>query len=191
MTHQVSTWKMACPVKGSSRYSRDTRECSRILWDDILWVQRREATEGVTFLVEFLHDWVRDAASPAPRTPLRLTAHLVQRLHSYVGRTSRSGGYVELTEEESAALTRLPEWIMSVPLEAFRVVELGFNGAGEVCKVAFTLRAGDVWRAVGATPPRGRERFVLFVCVGADGGVKTLYMTPRFKGGASSGSVPR
>jgi hypothetical protein len=73
---------------------------------------------------------------------------------------------VEITSEEF-------EFINNVSLETFvhkweaKLVELGFNKFNEICKAAYVLHL-----------PSGR---FLFFCVGMDNGLKTLYVTSKFK----------
>ena len=74
--------------------------------------------------------------------------------------------HVEVTPEEF-------DFINTVSLETFihnweaKLVEIGFNKYGEICKAAYVLHL-----------PSKR---VLFFCVGMDNGLKTLYVTPEFK----------
>jgi len=160
-----------------------------MLRGDILRAVAHEKKCGHHRLLDFIGSWTVETTATEPIAPMRVTRHLERRLGEYVGRRSRDGAYVELVAEEKEALVEMPSWLRDVPASALRVVELGFNCCGQVCKVAYTLLARDMWRARGRDPPPGREMFVLFICVGADGGAKTLYMTPRFKGHASYGTV--
>lgn len=98
---------------------------------------------------------------------LRKTHHLVeQRLKPYVNKVSRSKAYVEVTPEEYA-------WVQQARFEppicdgTAQLVEVGFNSDRRVCKAGYVLKM-----------PSGRH---LFLCVGMDGGIKTLYVTPHFK----------
>ncbi len=93
------------------------------------------------------------------------THHVIEdRLKPYVNKPV--GKTVEITPEEY-------KFISTTKLEKFvhnreaKLVELGFNKFGEICKAAFTMYL-----------PSGR---VLFFCVGMDNGLKTLYVTPTFK----------
>ena len=77
-----------------------------------------------------------------------------------------NNGDVEITPEEF-------DYINTVSLETFvhnweaKLVELGFNKYNEICKAAYVLQLPS-------------SRF-LFFCVGMDNGLKTLYITPKFK----------
>ena len=96
---------------------------------------------------------------------IQKTHHVIEeRLKLYVNKPINDT--VEITPEEY-------EFLNATPLETFvhnwdaKLVELGFNIFGEICKAAYTMYL-----------PSGR---VLFFCVGMDHGLKTLYVTPQFK----------
>ena len=95
-----------------------------------------------------------------------------ERLKPYVNlpiiimNESKSATDVEITPEEF-------DFINKVSLDSFvhnweaKLVELGFNKFNEICKAAYVLHL-----------PSSR---VLFFCVGMDNGLKTLYVTSKFK----------
>ena len=92
--------------------------------------------------------------------------HENANVRRYLGKQSRCGTYVELMHEE------VKEVLSREVLLGSRPVEVGFNSEGKVCKVAYV-------KVLKAT---GRH---LFMAVGADGGIKTWYVTPEFKDRAS------
>ena len=87
-----------------------------------------------------------------------------ERLESYVNKLSKHGTYVEVLPEELPELKNVAK-LMAKP--DLRVVEIGFNRDEQVCKVGLTVSLST-------------ER-VAFLCVGMDGGLKTMYVTPEFK----------
>ena len=129
---------------------------------------------------------------------LHFTNHLLQRLKSYVNKPSQCGRYIECLPEEF-------KWMSEVKLEKYiflkpkgneyssKVVELGWNDCGEICKVSYSfkipsciykkkyiynlLKLPDSSLKTGSGDP---ERW-LFLCVGIDGGIKTAYITNGYK----------
>jgi hypothetical protein len=98
---------------------------------------------------------------------LRQTRHFFdERLRQYVNKPSRNGRYIELTSNEYTEIltTNLEHEIIS---RNASLVELGFNGQGQICKAAYVYQLKSL-------------RF-LFFCVGMDYGLKTAYVTPKFK----------
>jgi len=99
--------------------------------------------------------------------PFKFRHHaLVQRLRDYQGRRSRCGCYVELygvEAEEIMGYTRV-----APDPGKIRVVEIGLNCDREVCKIAIVLY------------PNVCNRY-LFLCLGMDSGLKTMYLSPYYK----------
>ena len=146
--------------------------------------------------------WVRTAQ-------LKTTAHLVQdRLLPYVNKMSRNGQYVELYPEEYHWIRHMiynfcdrpgetvstaigPGETVSTYSEKFDLVELGFNKFNQVCKIGLVLDLSPFIQypmetnIVDVKPPcllpvKSTTRY-LFLCLGLDCGIKTLYVTPYFK----------
>lgn len=139
--------------RGSAAFRRATSEVRRWDWRDI--AERPSAAEaGAAFLQRLLR-------SGGPFTRL----HHADNVKRYLGKRSRCATYVELLEEEVSAVTDFRATMSGVEQ---RLVEVGFNEKGEACKAAY----------VCTLPATGR---VLFTALGADGGVKTWYITPKFK----------
>lgn len=107
---------------------------------------------------------------------LCMTKHLRDRLSRYINRPSLCGTYLELYPREFGWLLSLPRWLQSgLP---FEIVEIGFNQEREICKVALVINVAHLEsRFLG----RSLTSRVLFVCIGTDGGIKTLYISPSFK----------
>ncbi len=97
--------------------------------------------------------------------PYRRTHSIRNRLQKYINKPSRDGSYIEVLPEEVDELQDLPGLVKHTDL---RLVEVGFNRWNEICKVAYTT----------ALESSGR---VCFLCMGLDGGLKTFYVTPKFK----------
>ena len=93
--------------------------------------------------------------------------HFLQRLHLYLDKQSRNASYVELLPQEYTILQQLDVWLKKHK-PPFRVVEVGLNAAYDICKVAVVLLLPETQRH-------------LFLCIGADRGLKTMYVTPEFK----------
>lgn len=147
------TWAKAGGLdRRSAEFAAATQETAR-------WDYRQIASKGLQpALMAFLQG-VLDSGGPW------MQRHQEQNVFRYLGRPSRCGTYVELLEEEVDAV-RNPSTILKGG--DVSPVELGFNAAGEACKVAYTVRI----------PASGR---VLFIAIGVDAGVKTFYVTPTFK----------
>jgi len=103
----------------------------------------------------------------AMKSQWRWTQHLQDRVKGYVNRPSRDGTYTELFEKEYEFLQNIQDWKARAP---WRLVQLGFNQEQEVCKIGL----------VTVFPPCVSTRW-LFLCLGADMGIKTLYVTPTYK----------
>jgi len=98
---------------------------------------------------------------------LTMTKHLNERLDQYVNRPTRNGKSVELFPEEREQLRTLTTWLPKTPDGHLNITELGFNEDGEICKIALTTYL--------------RSRRVLFMCLGMNAGIKTIYVTDKFK----------
>jgi hypothetical protein len=128
-----------------------------------------------------LDHWGRNILAVVVAPRIRKTDHKIQRLLSYVNSLSRCGTYIEVLPEEAKHLDNIAQWLprkcrevdaLKKPL--CRVVELGFNSNREICKIAVTI---DI-STMSQKPPGSR---VLFVCLGMDGGIKTMYVNEGFK----------
>lgn len=150
---------VTAPV-GSPAYRRQTDECARANYQLLDRVRCASPAHIDQPVHEFLCDGVRN---------WRCTRHLAQRLHGYVNQLSRNQRYVELYPEEFRLLTSLPTWMpQTLSTRTYQLVQLGWNANAEVCKVGL----------VTCLPTTQRW---LFLCLGADLGVKTMYVTPTFK----------
>lgn len=96
---------------------------------------------------------------------LRLTNHLQNRLHSYIDKPSRCGKYTELYPIEFNSIVNINKWFDA---SAALIVEVGWNQWRDICKVGFVVQLTATGR-------------YLFLCVGADRGIKTMYVTPDYK----------
>lgn len=129
-------------------------------------------TINKTKAVDVLEGLVRKEIIPK----IRITQHLQTRLDNYLNKKSRDGSYIELYADERKHLMDMPRWLEKQP---FQVVEVGFNSDKEICKVALTTRFYEYGRRT------------VFLCLGMDGGIKTVYVTPRFKyRGYYQGPIP-
>lgn len=137
-----------------------TNECARANYQLLGRVKRASPTHIDQPVHQFLCDGV---------SRWRCTRHLTQRLHDYVNQTSRNNGYIELYPEEHTLLTSLSTWMPgALAARRYQLVQLGWNANAEVCKVGL----------VTCLPITRRW---LFLCLGADLGLKTMYVTPTFK----------
>ena len=140
-------------VRGSPAFREATREVRR--WD---WRTLRDTAGAGAVATGFLEDLVRRGG---PWTRI----HQMDNLQKYLGKTSRCGTYTELLPEEVDEVARMGTTLSATQPQP---VELGFNAVGCVCKAAYVTRLHST----------GRH---LFLAIGADGGLKTWYITPEFK----------
>jgi hypothetical protein len=150
-------------LPGSKTYQQDTQECSRINyqtlqdWDYFVRDQDTKCHFGHAI----------DTFFPRLVPKLRITRHLQERLRGYVDCLSKNGDYYELLPTEYEYLQNLRDRIAEQNLY---LVQIGFNQRSEICKIAWVTQF----------PAYVSNRW-LFLCVGTDGGVKTLYVTPEYK----------
>lgn len=102
---------------------------------------------------------------------LKLTKHLMQRTANYENVKSRCKTYVELFPEERAIIESIVDKF--VPSTSCKIVELGLNSLGNVCKIALLIPL-DQWLNNGT-------KRKLFMVIGCDGGIKTFYVVPDLK----------
>jgi len=119
--------------------------------------------------------------------------HILSRVVEYHLRKSRpekSTGrtYLEVTtpEKEILGSAEAGGCFFNEAMESgdFKVVEVGYNSRGEVCKVGVVLMS-PIYQERCLERSRcshgGFEKRILFACVGTDRGVKTFYITPGYK----------
>lgn len=134
------------------------------------------------------------------------TCHAKERMKQYINKCSDGnydGGYIELYESEAKFLKN-PKHLVN-HLKNAECVEIGLNKYGKVCKVSFVLdlvehfpflysdrdvtdSMDDVIERFNKFTVKDKSRF-LFLCVGVDGGIKTVNITPRRKIKESYGGV--
>lgn len=166
------------PDKKSEAYLRLTKEEERYDYRQISRLVR-EQWHLMGGVFEWLYSILRNGGDDR-RSFVHSTRHLLEhRLKFYLFRRSRNGAYIELYPEEYAWLMDLPRHLgrREVLVES-GVAELGLNYLRQVCKVSLVVPlhtvAGEIYRE------RRGDRY-LFVCLGMDGGIKTLYVTNGFK----------
>lgn len=98
---------------------------------------------------------------------LNMTEHSLSRLKTYINKKSRCNTYTELLPSEYQQLKNIDEFIFN-QFGNIQIVEIGLNEQKYVCKLAFVCHFPDTKR-------------VAYICIGMDGGVKTVYVTPTFK----------
>jgi hypothetical protein len=102
---------------------------------------------------------------------LRLTHHLKERLQGYVHKMSRCNTYIEMYPSEYSYLQTVGTWFSTMIKEGtYCLVQLGWNAQKEICKIGLVTRL-----------PLGVTGRWLFLCIGADMGIKTMYITPEYK----------
>lgn len=106
---------------------------------------------------------------------LTLTTHLWLRTWQYKGTLSKCGNYIELYENETLLMQRLPDLLNYK--SQYEVVEIGFNHKKQVCKLALLLPFSQ-WLTYEEPKLETRK---LFLLVGCDGGLKTFYSVPDIK----------
>lgn len=109
---------------------------------------------------------------------LKFTKHATQRLMSYVGKVSEKPWngeeYIELYSQEFDFLKKVSN--MQSLLKHCKRVELGLNRFGKVCKVSYVLDLTEHCPQLYSN--QGHESRWLFFCVGVDGSIKTINITP-------------
>lgn len=98
--------------------------------------------------------------------PFMRTHSIRNRLKQYINKPSRDRTYVEVLPTEVDELRNQLSTLMTH--DDLRLVEVGLNRQEEICKMAFTTTLASSGR-------------VVFLCIGMDGGLKTFYVTPKFK----------
>lgn len=145
-------------------YTLETHEVYRVMLRALLRDDRLRRGPAPS-LYSAASRWIRLGHTPR----LRITHHLADRLRGNIGKRSLCRTYVELTRAEHDMLMNVSDWWETARFHA-TVVEVGLNDARRVCKVACVVPL--------RTPSR---RVHMFICIGVDGGVKTIYLTPKFK----------
>ena len=148
----------------SFQYKQLTTEVCRIDHNVI-----RQLFEQHPLILEPVVKWKNNAT-------LKQTRHFVSdRLNKYLGQPSRNGQYMELYPEEFNFLQALdvnyPHLVQNTD-----IVEIGFNANDQVCKVGLVMELNPFVRYNQPVPTR-----YLFLCLGLDCGIKTIYVTPFFK----------
>lgn len=132
----------------------------------------QSATSSLKTLLSRIELWVRNVLLKSDsEAPLRMTRHVMQRLDEYENRMSRCGRFVELYSDEKSILQRLPQHLSAQT--DFKVVEVGLNAAEDVCKIALLVPLDQLMR-------KNTHR-KLFLLVGCDGGVKSMYVVSGLK----------
>lgn len=123
-------------------------------------------------LLHRIESWVRFVLlNPRSNAPLRITRHVAERLNEYENRMSRCGKFVELYSDEKAILEQLPKHLNSSA--QFKIVEVGLNASKDVCKIALLVPLDQLMRK--------KTKRKLFLLVGCDGGLKSMYVVDGFK----------
>jgi len=102
---------------------------------------------------------------------LRLTRHLRERLVTYRDRVARNGKFIELYDDEVQLALQLPERMKHDC--QYELVEIGLNRYGNVCKLGLIV-------PLSPFVPQAEHR-KLFLLVGCDGGLKSLYAVQGYK----------
>lgn len=120
----------------------------------------------------------------------RWTRHLKHRIHQYHLRPSRDKRrYLEVTTPEKHILGNIQTGTQFInqTLEngEFKIVELGWNIDNELCKFGIVLLSPMYtndrnldWETLG---DKNEFRRIMFLCIGLDRGLKTMYFTPGYK----------
>lgn len=137
------------------------------LTTEVVRIDFREISKMSVEQLKPIRDWLE-------KIEIKKTDHYVrERLKEYVNKQSRDKKYIELTEEEY-------DWLLTVDIKQYcinndaKLIEIGWNSSGLICKVAYVLRIPD------SVYKEKKDRYGFF-CFGMDGGLKTAYLTPYFK----------
>jgi len=154
----LSTFQMVCVGKSDSQYVYKTKEVTRMNMHDLYLAKHAS-------LLSDANDWTTDILHQGKLciSP----SHWKKRLDGYHNQLSRNKRYIELTTPEWTLLQDINKWL-STSKPDFQVVEVGWNADGVGCKISVVLNI----------PPDDRY---LFLCIGADAGIKTFYINPTFK----------
>lgn len=145
-------------LRTSEQYHRLTDEKYRINEMEIADLRSRHGVDLPDMGREFLKN-----------TNLQIRHHFaIERVNYYLNRKSRDGRYIEVLEEEYPLLQNLPA-LVKEHFDDIEVVEVGLNTNRQICKFSYLLRM-----------PSPARRFLFFI-IGADGGCKTMYLTPERK----------
>jgi len=155
-TNQPTIWKflhLDNVVSKSKQYKYLTTETSRI---DMHNIPKTLQVIGLQYAKEL---GLRGG-------PFLRTHSMKNRLREYINKPSKNGKYIEVLPKEVSELKNLPKLMTYADLQ---LVEVGLNRQDHICKMAFTTTLQSSKRTV-------------FLCIGTgDGGLKTFYVTPRFK----------
>lgn len=112
---------------------------------------------------------------------LKLTKHATQRLTTYMGKVSdkpwNGEEYIELYPQEFDFLKKVTN--IQLLLKHAKRIELGLNRFGKVCKVSYVLDLMEHHPHLYSK--QQHESRWLFFCVGVDGSIKTINITPEEK----------
>jgi len=140
---------------GQVEYHSCTHETYRVNYQTL---------DRLRFTLPIIHNTVHNFLSQGS---IRMTKHVSDRLKQYIGAISRCGTYTELYQDEWLHLQKITSWFPDlVKTRQYKLVQVGWNSSGEICKLGLVM------------PLFNR---CLFMCIGADYGIKTLYVTPSFK----------
>jgi predicted metal-dependent hydrolase len=144
--------------RGDAQYPEKTKECWRMDMHQLHLPVNQTLMKDATA-------WISDVLYGGKLNVHR--QHWTDRLDSYLNKPSRKGDYLELLESEWKLLQKISEWF-SRSKPTLEVVEVGWNRNDRICKVSIVAQLPETHR-------------FLFLCVGADFGIKTFYVTPTFK----------
>lgn len=126
------------------------------------------------------------------RAGFRWTKHLQRRIQKYHRCLSRrpkgsNKQYIEINDAERNILGNLHSGTSFINTSLanghFKIVEVGFNAYNEICKFGIVLLSpmylndrSITWGNLEVSSKR-----VMFLCIGLDRGLKTMYITPGYK----------
>lgn len=116
------------------------------------------------------------------RGRFRTTRHHTQRCNDYLGKASKRQDYIELLPEEEDSIRKIPSFLQTrFQSDQFKIVEFGLNQFEDVCKISVVVKAPNDRKKYEMNDIHKTKERVLFVCIGADEGIKTWYITPGYK----------
>lgn len=114
---------------------------------------------------------------------LKYTNHAINRMIQYTNRLSKQPWidqqyYVEFYPQETQYFSN-PQMLQQV-FQKSKCVEIGLNKNSQVCKISYVLPLHQVCKKLYNNISNSLTRW-LFFCVGVDGYIKTLNITPNEK----------
>jgi hypothetical protein len=141
-------------------------------------------------------DYFTDVITWQNNVNIRKTHHWVkERLEPYVNQWSKNQTYIEIFPCEY-------KWLQTICFndllrssndhKCCQLVELGWNKFGKICKLSYVIQIpAEVYETNETNENITQTPRWLFLCLGADAGIKTGYITPGFKYRKNyQGSVP-